>query len=123
MLISFGYINKKSLLFLAVPTASVIRFLLTNIAKDQIKGNENIFFSPFLKLAGRSLHCISLIILENMTLSKKKNNKNNKDSSLIIPDPNDPYFLSDDKSERHNSMYSLYQSDYYVKRKLEKKKI
>ena len=53
---------------------------------------------------------------------KKKNNQNNKDSSLIIPDPNDPYFLSDDKSERHNSMYSLYQSDYYVKRKLEKKK-
>ena len=119
MLITFGNLAKKSLLFLAVPISSIIRLLLTNLAKKEI--NKDIFFHPFLKFTGRSLHFILVIILECMILSNKKKNENNKDALLIIPDQNDANMLSNSIPKRNNSVYSLYESDYNQKRKIEKK--
>ena len=85
MFISFGYLTKKCLLFIAVPIIMIIRRKLTYSIPEKIK---NMFYFGFIKFLGTSLNGIFWLIIGRTIVSNKKEEKENKDKILLAHDPN-----------------------------------
>ena len=122
MFIEFGHLTKKCLLFLAVPIAMLARLYLTYLTDENMQEKEkNMFFHPFLKFIGRSIHGIVWFIFERSILSNKKKEQINKDIMFKNLEQDDPNILYENESKRNNSVYSIYESYFYEKIKMEKK--
>ena len=116
MFISFGYLTKKSLLFIAVPIAMFVRILLVyNVTKK-----NNLFYHSFLKYLGRSINGILWFAVERRITSNKIEEQ---DTVLATPDQNvpqqnDPDILNKEKFKRKRCAFSEYRLDYYSKNKI-----
>ena len=126
MFISFGYLTKKSLIFLVLPVIMVIRYYLT---EKTLKNITNMFYPCFVKFLCCSINGIVLLAVKITTISKKKEIKDNKDKILLILDKDIPIennqerLLVDEQKKENNkytNIYSLYESSYYEKIKFEK---
>ena len=126
MFISFGYLNKKSLLFLILPLIMIIRYYISDNTKPKVK---SIFYPCFIKFLCCSISGILWLVVKITTFSKKKEVQDNKKTLLIqdqiapLDDSHD--FLQKDESKKNANKYtnilSLYESDYNKKIKSEKK--
>ena len=123
MLISFGHLTKKCLLFLGVPIAMLIRILLSSKTEE-----TKLFYQSFLKCLGRAINGILWFVVERTIVSNKKEkqcDKNTKDTKLLASEQNIPQENSDifNKNElnRRSSIYIQYKSDYSKKKKIERK--
>ena len=86
MFISFGYLTKKSLLFIAVPIIIYIRRLL--VESITFKNANNMFYCDFIQSLGKSLNGILWLIVEMRTAPKKIEKQDNKNKVSTIPDQN-----------------------------------
>ena len=77
MIISFGELNKRWLLFIFIPLLITLRWLFENWFKNE---NKNLFFNGFLRMLARVLNIIPWIFLEkSMSFKKIKDKKEMKD--------------------------------------------
>ena len=125
MFISFGYLTKKSILFLALPIAMIIRITLFYFTFE-IK-TKNIFYGSFLHLLGRSINGILWLLFERKVASKKLKKIDNKNTELVTTDQNILQKDNENKEytdelKRESIIYSQYESDFYEKRKIEEKR-
>ena len=92
MIISFGELNKKLLLYIFVPLLIASRWLFENWFKIEKK---NLFFNGFLRMLARVLNIIPWIFLEkSISFEKVKDNKEKKDKK-------------DKKDKKESEKYSL----------------
>lgn len=114
MIISFGEVNKKWILFIIVPSLYYLRHF---IEKNLNKESKNLFFGGFIRFFARSLNSILWIILNHLTARK------NKSIELINFDlgkDNNPNDLSKDNI-RINQSRNLSQFEIEKEKNLQKK--
>ena len=126
MFISFGYLSKKSLLFLILPVVMIIRYIISDKTKPKIKC---IFYPCFIKFLCCSISGILWILDKIINKSKKKVIEDNKDKILLILEQNAPLENNKDvlnenesteKVNKYSNIYNLYESHYCEKIKKEK---
>ena len=120
MLISFGHLTKKSLLFLVVPLIVFLRRFIFD--KIKLKESNNIFYDGFILFSGRSINGILWIIVNRRTLSNKKEKSDNKETESTTHDQNslaqnDPDTQYEEELKKCNT-YNQYELEY--NKKLEK---
>ena len=125
MFISFGYLNKKSILIFALPIVMFTRFLLDDLTtKKQNEKQKNMFYSVFLRFLGKSLNVILWIIVERKTISNRNETKeaqSNENTISASIDQNTSEKLNKDDLKGKNCIDNIYESDICKKRKIEKK--
>ena len=109
MLISFGRLTKKSFLFLVVPIAMFLRILI----EEYLSNDYYVFNFVSLGFLGRIMNLILFLVVKRSAKSNKINEKNNKNSELVIPIQNNPI---------QNNISSQYEVEQNGKTKMEKKK-
>ena len=122
MIISFGRLTEKSLLFLFVPIFMLIRRFLTDL--ETSFGEKNIFYPSFLRFLGRLIHGIMWLIIVKISITNTKNKQDNKDKILTINDQNsstqiNPDILNEDELKRNSTIYKQYELECKEKRKME----
>ena len=85
MFISFGNLTKKSILFVVVPIAMLLRVILVTLKKE-----NNMFYHGFLRFLGRSFNGFLWLAIEKNFISKKIEKQDIKGSKLVDPDKNTP---------------------------------
>ena len=121
MIISFGHLTKKCLLFLAVPIVMFIDGVLTE--KIKLKKAKNMFHTCFLQFLGRSLHGFLWLAVKKRMVSSKIEEieeQEEKNKMPILPDQN--FHDEENKSEPNSTYkYSQFELDCLEKRKMERK--
>ena len=119
MLVSFGYLTKKSLLFLGVPIVMFLQLFLTDLTTNKSK---NMFYSGFLQFLGRSLHGILWLIFGRIIVPNKKEKQNNEEMTSqgqLIELHDNGFILNEDKIIKNNSINRMRESINQQKRKIE----
>ena len=127
MIVTFGYLNKKSLLFLILPIIMVIRRLTTHLVIQKAK---NMFYPCFIKFLSCSINGILWLIVKIPTITNKQKIEINKEKLFVvldqngIPENNQGILNKDDpknENDIYTNIYNLYESNYYEKTQTEKK--
>ena len=110
MLISFGYLTKKSFLLLAVPVIMYIRRLIVE------KITDNMFYPVFIQFLSRIITGILWAITKKLNVPNEKEKQEKKNKILINFDKsfltqNNPNKSYENESNRH-SAYSECKKDY-----------
>ena len=110
MFLSFGYLTKKSFLFLAVPVIIIIRRYFSESMK--FTRAKNMFYVGFIQLIGKSINGILWLILEKTTKPDKNENQEKKNTTKTI--------LETPQNNAYNQ-YEIENNEKIKKSKLKKK--
>lgn len=125
MFISFGELDKKSLLFIFLPVVLSIRWLLESL----LLTNRNFFFNSFKRFWALSLNIILWLFLKyKMSYGKRKTIEENQPVEKELKNEENANEINgrendDEKEKKDSSTLSLnFSSQYHIERTKEKKR-